>query len=534
MKLNHLLSAAIVGGMTWSVASAADYTSTVPATTGTGIIQMSELDLSNITYYNDDDKNSVQANLTTYGQPLVLKGVKYDSGVGTHAPSKAVIELNGATHFYSILGVNDDADNRDNHGVVEYTILLYKDQESKTVASGTVTRANDEDIYVADIDVTGYDYLVLDYANGDYTWADHCVWADARFNYSGDAPRTITESEMYADESSIVNLPTVGQNGEQIVALSSLEISNATCGWGTIKANKSIDGNDIKLKGTTYTSGVGTHSPSRILVKLNGAVTNFHTYLGLDDEVISGAGTNSNYAVCDYAVILRAQNGTETTHASGTIRVTDAEAVKLDVPCTDAKYLILQITDGDGSNSYDHVDWANAYFEYQEQNSNPPEIVTEESISSTLSCATILFSQPNVRFMHKIVASNKEAVLSVKNLPAGLTWNAKRNLVEGTIADEGDYTYSVVITTAEGESEEPISLTVSSNLQQPTPMMGWLSWNVVQGEISNEVVETVADAFVNQGLSAAGYNVLAIDDLWHADSRETGTNKPVEDATKFP
>jgi alpha-galactosidase len=530
--------------MAWGAAQAATYTSTVKATTGDGIIQMSELDLTNITFYNDNGKNSVQANLTTFGADLVLKGVKYESGVGTHAPSKAVIELNGATHFYSILGVNDDADLKDNHGVVDYSVTLYKDKQATTISSGTVRRDDDNAIYVCNIDVADYDYLVLDYTNGAQTWADHCVWADARFNYSGTAPRTITENQMYAStggntstDSSIVNLPTSGTNGEQIIPLSSLEITNATCGWGTIQANKSIDGNDIKLNGVTYASGVGTHSPSRIIVKLNGAVTNFHGLVGIDDEVASGVASNtSNYGTCDYAVILRAEDGTESTYQHGTLQyAADPTPAQIDVPCSGAKYLILEITNGNGGNSYDHVDWANAYLEYQEQNSTKPEIVTEDALLSTLRCATILFSQPNVRFMHKIVAADSSSKLAVKNLPAGLNWNEKRNLVEGVITQEGDYTYTVVVTDTDGiETEEPISLTVSANLQQPTPMMGWLSWNVVQGEISNTVVETVADAFITSGLYDAGYNVLAIDDLWHANARESGTNKPLEDSSKFP
>ena len=39
---------------------------------------------------------------------------------------------------------------------------------------------------------------------------------------------------------------------------------------------------------------------------------------------------------------------------------------------------------------------------------------------SPLACATTVFSQPNVRFMHKVRAVNPEAKVSVKNLPKGL------------------------------------------------------------------------------------------------------------------
>lgn len=58
----------------------------------------------------------------------------------------------------------------------------------------------------------------------------------------------------------VVNLPKHGANGAEIIPLSSMEIEKITIGWGTIKANKSIENAPLKLKGITYTSGVGAHA----------------------------------------------------------------------------------------------------------------------------------------------------------------------------------------------------------------------------------------------------------------------------------
>lgn len=111
-----------------------------------------------------------------------------------------------------------------------------------------------------------------------------------------------------------------------------------------------------------------------------------------------------------------------------------------------------------------------------------------------------MFSQPGVRFMHKLKAANPDAVLSVEGLPAGLTYNAGRQLVEGIVEAEGEYTYTVKIH-AEGEEdvEEPVSLTVSSTLQQPVPFMGWLSWNVFERAVSENDLTGI-------GAPAAGNN----------------------------
>ncbi len=335
-------------------------------------------------------------------------------------------------------------------------------------------------------------------------------------------------------DATVVYLPESGPAGEEIVPLSSLDITKITNGWGTVKANKSIDGNALKMKGVTYMSGVGAHATAKVNVKLNGAVTAFHAIIGIDDETKAQSQNNPTQGICDYIVTLVKQNGEETEVCSGTIRYLDAAPVAIDITenLRDYKYLILEFPEG-AQNGNDHVDIANAYFEYVEQNSTKPILVSDSEMGGALACATVVFSQPGVRFMHKLRANVPDAVIDVEDLPAGLTWNEERSLVEGIIEQEGEYTYTAVVT-ADGETtSQPISLTVSSNLDQPVPFMGWLSWNVVQGDISETVVRTVADAFINQGLLDAGYNYLVIDDLWHANSR-AANGKPVADAKKFP
>lgn len=154
--------------------------------------------------------------------------------------------------------------------------------------------------------------------------------------------------------------------------------------------------------------------------------------------------------------------------------------------------------------------------------------------TSRLACANRVFSLPSTPFMHKIRVPEKEAVISVTGLPEGLTWNAKRRLVQGQVAAEGDYVYTVNVTTTSGETyREGVALKVSSSLQMPVPFMGWLSWNVVEKEISETVVRQVADALVSKGLATAGYKYVVMDDFWHAADRDDNFN-PVADKTKFP
>ncbi len=330
-----------------------------------------------------------------------------------------------------------------------------------------------------------------------------------------------------------INPPQSDENTD-IALLGDMDVSKTICGWDGHKnvANGTIDGNRITLKDTVYVSGVGTHATSQIIVKLNGA-TRFVSRVGVDDEVKANALKNSREGVCSYRVLLRGEDNNTVEVASGTVSVLDKTTPLLDVDCNGWKYLILE-SDAGEVNWSDHLDWANAYFEYYARAATAPYIVSQEEITSKLACATTVFSQPGVRFMHKLKAASSTATLSVSGLPEGLVWNAKRQLVEGTVVQEGEYTYNVQVTN-EGRTEtEKVKLTVSSKLQQPVPFMGWLSWNVYQANINEANIKATADAMVRYKLLDCGYKYLCLDDNWHADKREAGTGKPVYDAQKFP
>lgn len=521
--ISHLFFALAV--MAFSVIATSLKAQVLVSPNATGVCQLSSLDLTKVTYFNDNGKNSVQADKATFGTPLVIGGVTYKSGVGTHASSKFVVKLNGATGFRAIFGIDDEAPNKADHGIVDYTVVAYSpDKTSTTLAEGTVKRSNNRGDTV-DVALNDAVYLVIDFDKGAQAWGDHVDIVNAYFTYDGQAPVLVTENMMWKNVSEVVDIPTA-PNGLEYIPLSSLDLSKTSCGWGTPKQNQSIDGNALIIDGTAYSSGVGTHSPSQIIVKLNGSVTEFHAVLGIDDEVTS-------YGNFDYRVYLKAEDGTVKDVASGTIDRTGIKSADIHVDVNGWKYLYLETSNGLNDNWGDHVDWANAYFVFQDQNSTRPCIVSAEDISSKLACATMVFSQPNVRFMHKIRSVNPEAVLSVSGLPDGLEWNAKRNIVEGIVSQNGHYVYHVNIS-ANGETTvEDVSLTVSDSLEHPVPFMGWLSWNSVQDEVSEDIVRQVVDLFLEKGLYDCGWNTVMLDDWWHAKSR-AADGSPQADAIRFP
>jgi alpha-galactosidase len=67
----------------------------------------------------------------------------------------------------------------------------------------------------------------------------------------------------------------------------------------------------------------------------------------------------------------------------------------------------------------------------------------------------------------------------------------------------------------------------------PTPQMGWNSWNKFQGRVSEQIIREIADAMTSNGMKAAGYHYVNIDDFWQAPQRDAQGNI-LPDPIRFP
>lgn len=74
--------------------------------------------------------------------------------------------------------------------------------------------------------------------------------------------------------------------------------------------------------------------------------------------------------------------------------------------------------------------------------------------------------------------------------------------------------------------------TTPRNQLTPTPPMGWMTWNLFQGNINEQLIRETADAMVEGGFRDAGYKYIFIDDLWQG-GRDRHNNM-IPDPVKFP
>lgn len=66
-----------------------------------------------------------------------------------------------------------------------------------------------------------------------------------------------------------------------------------------------------------------------------------------------------------------------------------------------------------------------------------------------------------------------------------------------------------------------------------TPPMGWNSWNVFGCSINESIVRGVVDAIASNGMKAAGYEYITVDDCWMASTRAADGSLQA-DTTRFP
>jgi alpha-galactosidase len=83
---------------------------------------------------------------------------------------------------------------------------------------------------------------------------------------------------------------------------------------------------------------------------------------------------------------------------------------------------------------------------------------------------------------------------------------------------------SLVVSAGIGAAQQPVPLA-------PTPPMGWNSWNHFREKVSAEVVRAQAQAMVKNGMKAAGYRYVSIDDGWAGRRDAQGFIHP---NAKFP
>ncbi|MCW1916987.1 alpha-galactosidase [Luteolibacter sp. GHJ8] len=128
--------------------------------------------------------------------------------------------------------------------------------------------------------------------------------------------------------------------------------NSITQGWAEARANRSVDGNPLRVGGKTYESGIGTHANAEWPIALGGEATALRGASGVDDEVGEKA-----------SVVFIIEGDGKVLWKSPVMKKGDAAqpfAVKLD----GVKALRLVVNDGGDGSTEDHGDWLDLKLEH--------------------------------------------------------------------------------------------------------------------------------------------------------------------------
>ena len=312
------------------------------------------------------------------------------------------------------------------------------------------------------------------------------------------------------------------------VWLSSLGTNGIEQEWGTPRTDKSVDNHPLKLGGTTYAHGLGTHAGSTVEVALAGGGERFESTVGVDDEV----GARGD-------VTFRVEADGKEVYNSGPLKGGDAPRT-VSVDLTGVKTLLLLADAVGDSIDSDHADWADAKFVMQ---SGQPRLVAlplETAVILTpappatprINGARVFGVRPGAPFLFTVAATgNRPLSFAADNLPAGLRLDPQTGHITGSLAQKGDYVVTLHAKNSLGETKRPFKIVCGSTIGL-TPALGWNSWNCFASAVTAEHVMAAADEMVSTGLIDHGWTYVNIDDFWEVnrDSKDPTLQGPHRDA----
>lgn len=298
----------------------------------------------------------------------------------------------------------------------------------------------------------------------------------------------------------------------------------------------------ISIGNRKYMNGVHSQTESNLYLELDGNAVCFSAEVGVDDRStafrIDSVDKKNSYA--EFFVI----GDDKVIWKSGKMKFgEDSKPVKIDLK--GVRKLVLRTTGGPGNT---HVSWGNGVLQYEGESPKTvwsPE--KQEIIKKSLHFVEQMnkkYPQPrlngamrigirnNTPFYYPVAATGLRPMsYEADGLPSGLVLDKTTGIITGTPRVKGEYNVKLKAENRYGTAERTLKILVGDKLAL-TPPMGYLSWNVTEGLVSETFLKELADAFVQLGLRDVGYQYINIDDCWQGirDSCGRITANPV----RFP
>lgn len=306
----------------------------------------------------------------------------------------------------------------------------------------------------------------------------------------------------------------------EAVWITSLDLSPIVQGWGTPQVDKAVTGKPMAIGGRKFDRGLGTHANSLVRIQLHGGSASFSAWAGVDDNAGSAQA----------AIRFKVVGDGKTLWKSDVMRLGRA-AQKVEVDVKGIEMLLL-IADAAGNGvDFDHADWAEAKLLVTGTKpqivSSPPEpavvLTPRPPATPRINGARIFGVRPRHPFLFTIPATgDRPMTFGVEGLPSGLSVDAVTGQITGQIEQPGKYVVTFTASNRLGVARRGFQVVCGDTLAL-TPHMGWNSWYVWEGHVTDKIMRDAADAMVASGMKDHGYQYVNIDDCWAV---KPGSNDP--------
>jgi alpha-galactosidase len=130
-------------------------------------------------------------------------------------------------------------------------------------------------------------------------------------------------------------------------------------------------------------------------------------------------------------------------------------------------------------------------------------------------------ARPGKPFIYRIPCQGERPMrFEVVGLPASITLDPATGVLGGTTpATKGEYAMTFKAANSLGTAERPFTLVVGDTIAL-TPPTGFNTWGGYMLDVTDAVMRSAADIFVEKGLADLGYQYLGIDDGWQSFDRD--------------
>ena len=140
-------------------------------------------------------------------------------------------------------------------------------------------------------------------------------------------------------------------------------------------------------------------------------------------------------------------------------------------------------------------------------------------------------ARPGNQFFFPLSVEGEQLSFNCVNPPSGCVFHAASGTLRGRISLPGIYRVKFEAENPAGRASCEVRLIVGENIQL-TPPMGWNSWYCFSEGVSDQRIRAVADAMVERGLAAHGWNSVNIDDCWQG--KRSGKYGALQGNERFP